>query len=326
MSKQFSSDPVGAILEYLYLTQDKNSTKYLERNDWEKTNNQPKRPMVWNGHIEPHIMNELINGRKRSPAVKAQINRIFSKLEHNDLIEPYSSDDSITTTKKVITLLGEELLLDNRYLEYINGLKYIAEKWKKSIAKIYDPSNSGIGTGFLISNNQLATAKHVVDAIKNIEIRFEDDVMTYNAANIIIPQKVNDLDLAIIELNQKIDYLIPLKISNDYNILDDVVILGYPPVPMSDDAYLVANKGEVSSIVKLYRNDIQHLVVSTLIRGGNSGGPIINKRGDVIGVITENLYKKVKAEELENFGLNEGLAFSAGICSDWLSDLKNGII
>ncbi|MFZ1291445.1 MAG: serine protease [Melioribacteraceae bacterium] len=326
MIKEINKDPIGCLLEFLFLTKESNNSKYKEREEWKAVNAPNTYNIFWNGSIEPHIFINIILGKKDDPNKKAEIKRIFRILNHHNMIEPYPYDDSINPQRMVITLLGEELLLKNKYLEVINGLKYIVDKWKSSVAKIYDSKEPGIGTGFLIDSNKLATAKHVVEQIKNIEIQFENDPIRYQAGKIKLPTKTNDLDIAIIELNTPVKDKLPFSISNDYNLLDDVVILGYPPVPMSDDAYLVANKGEISSIITLYRNGIQHLIVSTLIRGGNSGGPIINSRGDVIGVVTENLYKEVPKEELNKFGLNEGLAFSAGICSDWLKDLHKGII
>ncbi|MBN2572105.1 MAG: trypsin-like peptidase domain-containing protein [Ignavibacteriales bacterium] len=321
MAKNIIDDPAGAILEFLYLTLPKNNDKYAERNEWKKLNTPIFPDLVWNGSLEPHILIYYIQGNKRNPVQKSQINRTLKKLEQYDLIESYTLDDSINTQKKVITLIGEELLLRNRYLEYIHGGQYIIEKWKKSVAKIFVPNEKGIGTGFLISPNRIATAKHVVDDLHNFKIQFEEDPNIYEVAKIIRPKLITDLDLAIIELPENVKGIQSFTTGTDRNLLEEVVILGYPPIPMSDDAYLIASKGEVSTIIAKYTNDIQHLIISTFVRGGNSGGPIINRRGDVIGIITENLYNKINHEEE---GLNEGLGFSAGIVSEWLDDLNNG--
>ncbi|MBU0473946.1 MAG: serine protease [Bacteroidetes bacterium] len=323
MPKNIINDPAGAILEYLYLTQSKNDNKYLEREEWRKLNAPKFAQLVWNGSLEPHVLIYNIQGNQRNAAQKAQINRTLKKLEQYDLIESYTLDDSIDTKKKVITLVGEDLFLRNRYLEYIHGGQYIIDKWKKSVAKFFIPNEKGIGTGFLISPNRVATAKHVVDDLKDFKIQFENDPNVYEVSNIIRPTLINDLDLAIIELPENVKGIEPFTTEIDRNILEEIVVLGYPPIPMSDDAYLIASKGEVSAIISKYTNDIQHLIISTFVRGGNSGGPIINRRGDVIGIVTENLYNKINHEE---DGLNEGLGFSAGIVSEWLDDLNNGKI
>ncbi len=159
--------------------------------------------------------------------------------------------------------------------------------------------------------------------LKNFRIQFEGNSNIYESTNIIRPKSSNDLDLAIIELSENVNDIQPFTTAIDRNILDEVVILGYPPIPMSSDAYLIANKGEVSAIVVKYTNGIEHLIISTFVRGGNSGGPIINRRGDVIGVVSENFYNKIDYEE---DGFNEGLGFSAGIVSEWLDDLNDGRI
>jgi S1-C subfamily serine protease len=323
MAKDIIKDPAGAILEFLYLTEHTNDSKQAERVEWQKTNAPLFQGIVWNGSLEPHVLIYYLQGNKRNPAQKAQINRTFKKLEQSDLIESYTLDDSINTLKKVITPIGRELLLRNRYLEYIHGQQYIIEKWKKSVAKIFVPNEVGIGTGFLISPNRVATAKHVVEELKNFKIQFEGDPNIYECGNIIKSNALEKLDLAIIELSENAKDIQPFTTSIDRNVLDEVVILGYPPIPMSDDAYLIASKGEVSAIIVKYTNDIQHLIISTFVRGGNSGGPIIDRRGDVVGIVTENLYNKIDHEE---DGLNEGLGYSAGIVSEWLDDLNNGKI
>ena len=82
-------------------------------------------------------------------------------------------------------------------------------------------------------------------------------------------------------------------------ILNRVLLLGYPPIPLTNRAALVANAGEVNAAVELYVQDQKrvHFLVSTMARGGFSGGPVLiaynelnEKSGTaVLGVVTQSL-------------------------------------
>jgi ATP-dependent DNA helicase RecG len=71
------------------------------------------------------------------------------------------------------------------------------------------------------------------------------------------------------------------------------------------------------------RSDLQCIIISTLTRGGYSGGPIVNRCGQVIGVLTEYLFKTICHL---NDGINEGIGYTRGIPVQWLMDLRDGTI
>jgi hypothetical protein len=76
----------------------------------------------------------------------------------------------------------------------------------------------------------------------------------------------------------------------DELILQEVVVIGYPRVPMSRAPVLVAARGEINAVVDLYAgNTHPKLVISPMARGGFSGGPVLFPWGDLLGVVTESL-------------------------------------
>lgn len=310
-------DPAGTLLKYFFLSKDKGSVK--ERANWEKENLNNTPAHHWNSSVDLNSLRYYLEvGRDKNQFWK-QFNRVVRNLINKDLIEKDPEDDNPDTVHYIITPIGEYAFKNNCYLEILNGFRYICDKSKNSVAKIYSSTQSGIGTGFLIAENKLATAKHVVDDLKNIKIEFEDN-REVTIKNIIRPTILDDLDIALIEINESLTDRKIFRLQNDRDILEEVLILGYPPIPQSDDAYLVANRGEISSIISLYRNQIQGIVVSSLLRGGNSGGPIINFRGETIGVISENLFQEMSSDDPT---VNEKLAFAYGIGSEFVQDLIN---
>jgi len=86
-------------------------------------------------------------------------------------------------------------------------------------------------------------------------------------------------------------------------LLSQVLILGFPPIPQSSDSYVVAVradisavtnvvvavKAEVNAVVAKYNKPHSHLVLSSTARGGLSGAPVIDLKGEVIGICTESL-------------------------------------
>ena len=142
----------------------------------------------------------------------------------------------------------------------------------------------------------------------------------FKPLNIIKPKKKKELDIALITINNTSMKAKPFNIQPNFDLLDEVVLFGYPPIPITDDAYLVVNRGEISSIPTL-QNGIDAMIVSAILRGGHSGGPIVNNKGQVIGIVSENLFKQLSPKEES---VAEGLGFSAGLGSQWLLDLESG--
>lgn len=330
MVHAFDQDPLGSVLEFCSLFSGGHAST-PGRNAWEAANVKRPRPgsfqpgasgQIW---LDPavsvskgQLLNILEVGRDRRE-VRKILDRVFLKLESEHLIEPFSQDDNLSTTYRVISPLGEDLLADGSYIEYIGGLPKVVERWRDSIVKIYHPTDAGIGTGYLIKPNMVATARHVIDGLDEFEIAFEDGTIVPHKY-VQFPKNMEELDLAIVELATPVTGRRPFNLTIGRDLLDEVVIFGFPPVPQADDAYLVVHRGEISADITLY-SQLQVLVVSCLLRGGNSGGPVVNRRGHVVGTVSQNLFKKISEDEES---INEGLGFAAAIPSKWAQDLLDG--
>lgn len=81
-------------------------------------------------------------------------------------------------------------------------------------------------------------------------------------------------------------------------VLEEVVVMGYPPVPFSKEPLLVSTLAEVNAVVDKYTGGHPHFIVSALARGGFSGGIALTEEGHTLGVITESLGQNGKPEEL----------------------------
>ncbi len=165
----------------------------------------------------------------------------------------------------------------------------IAEAKKKQQEKIVSASS---GTGFFISKEgHIISNNHVVDACHSVKIHHKGKI---EMANIISRDRTNDL--ALLQTNIQPNEI--FSISNiDAALLEDVYVAGYP-FGKSVSSSIKVTKGVVSGLSG-FGDNYANLQIDAALQPGNSGGPIINEYGNVIGVAVSKLDFK---ETLKAFG------------------------
>jgi len=179
-----------------------------------------------------------------------------------------------------------------------------------------DPNGiQGIGAAFHIGDGYLLTARHVVEKRRKIEvIPYNYSYPSVEILEVIFPEDAS-VDLAMLRTTFSLDfYMNHTKIMlggsewtgkvdhvqigthlddwlDDSLVLSEVVLMGYPPIPLSSRLNLVAVKGEINSIIDPYSGSRHPLfVISPIARGGFSGGPVLHfPSGWLIGVLTTSL-------------------------------------
>jgi hypothetical protein len=71
--------------------------------------------------------------------------------------------------------------------------------------------------------------------------------------------------------------------------LTDAIVLGYPPIPMTNEPALVAARAEINTFVVPRHAPAVHFILSAIPRGGFSGGVAIHESGNALGVVTSSL-------------------------------------
>lgn len=153
-----------------------------------------------------------------------------------------------------------------------------------SVLKIRGTNTCGRGiegTGFLYDDDRLMTNAHVVAGVQNPEVIMGDDSV---AAEVVYYN--SDIDVAVLQLDS--GDLPTLTFDTLAKPDDGVAILGYP----QDGPYDV-EPGRIRSEQRLRSPNIygdgtvirEVFSVRGLVRPGNSGGPILNSAGDVVGVV-----------------------------------------
>lgn len=149
----------------------------------------------------------------------------------------------------------------------------------------------------------MITNYHVINELNNISVVLKDKEIK---AKLITKDKANDI--AVIKINVDQEFIpIPISKTTLLNIGDEVFTLGYPLVDVQGKN-LKATFGRINSKTGL-ADDIRLLQIDVPIQPGNSGGPLLNSKGDVVGVVTSTLdqiivlYKKGSLPQNVNYAV-----------------------
>lgn len=150
---------------------------------------------------------------------------------------------------------------------------------KKAPAKPVPAPANYAGTSFLISSNgYLTTSYHVVRESDSIFVGNE----TFGNLKATLVYQDRDRDIAILKIPEFIldKPSLPYAISKkEVNLAEDVFTLGYP----KED--VVFGAGSISAMTGYKGNPIAYQI-SVPVNPGNSGGPLINSHGDLVGIIS----------------------------------------
>ena len=201
----------------------------------------------------------------------------------------------------------------------------VYEKMKVSTVEISVTASdgSGTGTGIIMSEDgYVITNAHVVEGAKKITVTFFDK-KTYEADLIGLDELA---DVALVKIKDTSVKFTPAEFGSSSNLLvgEAVVAIGCPA-----GYFLTATNGIVSALpttIEIYEEDgytekeMYLLQTSAPLNPGNSGGPLCNLDGQVIGI---NTLKMVQSGDGTPY---EGLGFSIPIdeALEIINDIKAG--
>jgi len=204
-------------------------------------------------------------------------------------LEPFMNRKMYEANVKYAKWVHDMDLLDN----ILFGTKYIIERYRKSVFKIENTSMDDkvdIGTGFLIEIGGIyfiATNQHVIAKSKKIRLLDIDE----NEYEFSIFYADEEYDVAFLRINGNLSEFSQFKFSIEQEILSEIITIGYPSIPMAKEAYQVIHRGEINSHIENYQGK-KLFLISAKTSSGNSGSPVINEQGVVLGMIAQELFEK----------------------------------
>lgn len=217
--------------------------------------------------------------------------------------------------------MGDKTLNTDCYVVFEGGsLKTFIDGDQTLYVKLYPTASANVGigggtsiggaewsgTGFALKNNYIVTNYHVIEDAKSINVQgVNGDFNTKYRASIVATDKFNDLAILKVEGVNISTSGIPYSVKTSTSeVGEDVFVLGYPLTStMGEEIKLTT--GVVSSKTG-FQGDVSLYQISAPIQPGNSGGPLFDGNGNVIGIVSakhkgaENVGYAIKASYLRN--------------------------
>lgn len=160
------------------------------------------------------------------------------------------------------------------------------------------------GSGFALTNGYVVTNYHVVEDAASINVQGVNGNFKPNyKARVIATDKVNDLALLKLDGTNPINIPYAVKIGTS-EVGEEVFVLGYPlTATMGEEVKLTT--GVISSKTG-FQGDVSIYQISAPIQPGNSGGPLFDSKGNIIGIVSskhkgaENVGYAIKTSYLKN--------------------------
>lgn len=208
-----------------------------------------------------------------------------------------------------------------------------------ALVKLVEPSvvviqvtrdkSSGIGSGFPLDNQgTIVTNYHVIEGATSVKIKFGEKTADVPGFLIFSPGK----DIAILKANLGAERVAPLKLAANQPVKGETVLTFGAPLGFDSTVSngIVSSVRKGSDLREIFKKsfgsdvyvDEQHYDLDAVwvqttapISGGNSGGPLVNLRGEVVGLNTWHLVA----------GQNMNFAISADHITQMMKSANSGV-
>lgn len=159
------------------------------------------------------------------------------------------------------------------------------------------------GTGFVVAPDRVLTNQHVVEGCNRVVVRAPDG----RWLGAVPPARVDAaLDLALLAVPGLPGPALAFRSEPAVRRGEGVVAYGFPLAGLlSSDAKLT--RGEVNGLAGL-GNNRSHYQISAPVQPGNSGGPLLDLQGNVVGVVVSKLNAQRVAQRIGDIAQNVNFA------------------
>lgn len=197
------------------------------------------------------------------------------------------------------------LISNNLIYNHLFGFDYIISKYSKSVVKIEVKHEQDIflGTGWVYDVMTMSsedplrlviTNDHVIKGASAIKVMNKsDEIITHYEVEGL--QESSGFDIAVLRIDYN-ESMPAFMLHHTVPLLEEVITIGYPSVPLSKASYQLVHRGEVNAqVTDYYGQDL--LVISSRTAPGSSGSPVIDDTGRVVGIVAQQLFEKAAFEQ-----------------------------
>jgi len=235
--------------------------------------------------------------------------QIYSKLDRS-VVHNVSTEGSFTSSSasdnggdtvvlNAFSQATRNLLADDKFREVVSRGGQSVKKskpmgnnpkdWASAVVTVF--AGGGHGSGFVISDNLILTNHHVAGNANNVTVKLDSGIEIIG--KVIASNSARDVALIKVEASMPKYF----KTKRDLPAVgSEVYAIGSP---LDENLNSTMTKGIISAIreenkLKLIQSDVN-------VRPGNSGGPMINKDGEVIGITVSGIVINGQSQGLNFF-------------------------
>ena len=271
------------------------------------------------GHSNKAVSGQGLNSKN------ATIGFLFGGIGANLSNEAaHDAEDKANEQKKFLYGIYDEKGCAEKLYREAKGIQSSPPQVVSQTPEAQEISSLVKGTGFLFSSsNFVITNYHLVENSKSITVKLlhGQDIK----AEIVANDRNNDI--AFLKLDRPPDMnigKIALGDSAEVRSGDKVFTIGYPlsNILGSKPKY---SEGVINAISGV-GNDPKSFQISIPIQPGNSGGPLFNDNGDVIGIVTSSLDAEATSQISGNIPQNVNFAIKSVFIKNLLPTLPEALI
>lgn len=178
---------------------------------------------------------------------------------------------------KVCELMNE-ISQSHTLTQKINHLLY-----DKKLPSDQENTSISTGTGWVCSDGYIVTNYHVVEGHEDLYVVSETNKLK---AEMVAKDKINDIVLLEVNHPDFSPNAIPIS-SQKAHVAQDIFTIGYPHPDMMGSSPKFSS-GKINSLFGI-GDDPRTFQISAPVQAGNSGCPLLNDKGEAIGIVTYKL-------------------------------------